>query len=67
VELGRISTLVTTCPKDLTMYRDAAKTVGVEDQLVVTDLVELVEVATRETAPSDPDPSSQAEAATTGA
>jgi Fe-S oxidoreductase len=34
-----------TCPKDLTMYQDAVKTTGVEDSLVVKDLVELVHEA----------------------
>ncbi|MHB8621515.1 MAG: heterodisulfide reductase-related iron-sulfur binding cluster [Chloroflexota bacterium] len=40
--LGGVGTFVVACPKDVTMYRDAVKTVGVEGQLVVKDLAELV-------------------------
>jgi hypothetical protein len=34
--------MVVACPKDVTMYRDAIKTTGYEDRLVVKDLIELV-------------------------
>jgi len=37
--------LVTTCPKDISMFRDAVKTTGNEDRLQVKDLAELVEQA----------------------
>ena len=40
--LPGVSTLVVTCPKDLVMFQDAVKTAGIEDQLVVKDLLELV-------------------------
>jgi Fe-S oxidoreductase/nitrate reductase gamma subunit len=36
---------VVACPKDLTMYTDAAKTTGHDEQLRVVDLVDLVEEA----------------------
>jgi Fe-S oxidoreductase len=40
--LERVTDFVTACPKDLTMYTAAAKATGLEDQLVVSDLIELV-------------------------
>jgi Fe-S oxidoreductase len=40
--LPGVTTLVVTCPKDLVMFQDAVKTAGIEDQLVVKDLLELV-------------------------
>ena len=40
--LPGVSILVVTCPKDLVMFQDAVKTAGIEDQLVVKDLLELV-------------------------
>ncbi len=40
-----VSTLVTTCPKDLVMFRDAVKTAGLEGKIVVKDLIELVDEA----------------------
>ncbi len=40
--LGGVRVFVVACPKDLTMYRDAVKTAGLEDRLVVKDLIELV-------------------------
>jgi Fe-S oxidoreductase/nitrate reductase gamma subunit len=40
--LEEVSTLVVACPKDITMYRDAIKTTGQEQRLVVKDLIELV-------------------------
>lgn len=38
-----VSTLVTTCPKDLVMFRDAVKTAGLDGKIVVKDLIELVD------------------------
>ncbi len=40
-----ISTLIATCPKDLVMFRDALKSTGVEGQIEVKDLAELVDEA----------------------
>ncbi|HEX2980396.1 MAG TPA: hypothetical protein VHO48_09040, partial [Anaerolineaceae bacterium] len=40
--LPGVSALVVACPKDVIMYRDAIKTAGLEDRLVVKDLIELV-------------------------
>jgi Fe-S oxidoreductase/nitrate reductase gamma subunit len=40
--LPGVTTLVVTCPKDLVMFQDAVKTAGIEDQLVVKDLLELI-------------------------
>lgn len=45
LELPNLEYFVVTCPKDLAMYRDAAKTVG-NDRLKVTDIVELIDAAT---------------------
>jgi Fe-S oxidoreductase len=45
VELDGVTTFVVACPKDITMYRDAVKTTGYEDRLVVKDLIELVNEA----------------------
>jgi len=45
VSLDGVGTLVTTCPKDVTMFRDAVKTTGNEERLVVKDLIELVHAA----------------------
>jgi Fe-S oxidoreductase len=45
VELEGVTTFVVACPKDVTMYRDAVKTTGHEDRLVVKDLIELVHEA----------------------
>jgi Fe-S oxidoreductase len=44
-ELDGVTTFVVACPKDVTMYRDAVKTTGHEDRLVVKDLIELVHEA----------------------
>jgi len=41
-----VEVFVVACPKDLTMYRDAVKTAGLEGVLVVKDLIELVDDAT---------------------
>ena len=43
--LPGVDTLVVSCPKDLVMFQDALKTAGLEDRLVVKDLMELVEQA----------------------
>ncbi|HEX2754911.1 MAG TPA: heterodisulfide reductase-related iron-sulfur binding cluster [Candidatus Limnocylindrales bacterium] len=40
--LERVTDFVTACPKDLTMYTAAAKATGLDDRLVVSDLIELV-------------------------
>jgi Fe-S oxidoreductase len=42
VELDGVTAFVVACPKDITMYRDAVKTLGYEEQLVVLDLIDLV-------------------------
>jgi len=42
VRLDGVKVFVVACPKDVTMYRDAVKTTGYEDRLVVRDLIELV-------------------------
>jgi hypothetical protein len=44
---------VVACPKDVTMYRDAAKTTGYDDRMTVVDIVELVEQVTREPEPAE--------------
>jgi Fe-S oxidoreductase len=41
-EIPGVSLLVVTCPKDVTMFSDAIKSTGVEEQIEVKDLVELV-------------------------
>ena len=45
VKLDGVQVFVVACPKDITMYRDAVKTTGKEDQIIVKDLIELVEEA----------------------
>ena len=45
VQLDGVQMFVVACPKDVTMYRDAVKTAGCEDRLVVKDLIELVHEA----------------------
>jgi Fe-S oxidoreductase len=40
--LARVTDFVTACPKDLTMYTAATKATGLDDRLVVSDLIELV-------------------------
>lgn len=39
--LPGVEYFIVTCPKDLTMYRDAVKTAGLEGRLIVRDLIEL--------------------------
>lgn len=45
VKLDGVKIFVVACPKDVTMYRDAVKTTGIEDQIVVKDLIDLVDEA----------------------
>jgi Fe-S oxidoreductase/nitrate reductase gamma subunit len=42
ISLEGVNYFVVACPKDITMYRDAVKTTGKEDRIVVKDLIELV-------------------------
>ena len=44
--LPGVDTLVVSCPKDLVMFQDAVKTAGLEERIVVKDMIELVEQAT---------------------
>ena len=41
-EIGGVSIFIVACPKDVTMFRDAVKTSGKEDDIEVKDLIELV-------------------------
>ncbi|MCX6898977.1 MAG: (Fe-S)-binding protein [Verrucomicrobia bacterium] len=43
-----VTTLVVACPKDLVMFQDALKTAGLEGKLVIKDVIDLVEEATRQ-------------------
>jgi Fe-S oxidoreductase len=43
--LDDVSAFVVSCPKDVTMYRDAVKTTGLEGKLAIKDLIELVHEA----------------------
>jgi len=43
--LDGVQYFVVACPKDMTIYRDAVKTVGQEGRIVVKDIIELVEEA----------------------
>jgi len=45
VALDAVSDFIVACPKDVTMYRDAVKTTGNEEKIVVKDLIELVHEA----------------------
>ncbi|HKY75527.1 MAG TPA: (Fe-S)-binding protein [Acidimicrobiia bacterium] len=40
-----VDTFVVACPKDMTMYTDAAKTTGHEDTMAVVDIVQLLDAA----------------------
>ena len=40
--LEGVTIFTVACPKDVTMFRDAIKTTGNEERLVVKDLIELV-------------------------
>ena len=42
VELEGVTDFIVACPKDITMYRDAVKTTGEEENIAVKDLIELV-------------------------
>ncbi len=41
-ELEGVTKFIVACPKDVTMYRDAVKTTGEEENITVKDLIELV-------------------------
>jgi Fe-S oxidoreductase len=43
--LAGVEVFAVACPKDGTMFKDAVKTGGYEDRLVVRDLIELVHEA----------------------
>jgi Fe-S oxidoreductase len=45
VNLEDVTVFVVACPKDVTMYKDAVKTTGNEENIVVMDLIELVHAA----------------------
>jgi Fe-S oxidoreductase/nitrate reductase gamma subunit len=45
VALDGVSEFIVACPKDVTMYQDAVKTTGNEENIVVKDLIELVHAA----------------------
>jgi Fe-S oxidoreductase len=40
--LEEVQAFIVACPKDVTMYKDAVKTTGHEESLIVKDLIELV-------------------------
>ena len=44
-QLDEVQVFVVACPKDATMFKDAVKTSGFEDRLVVKDLIELIHEA----------------------
>ncbi len=50
-----VSHFVVSCPKDMTMYSDAAKTTGNDERLTVLDIVRLVDMAVRRPAPPEPE------------
>lgn len=43
--LDGVEALIVACPKDATMFKDAVKTIGYEDRLVIKDLSELIHEA----------------------
>ena len=45
LSLDDVGVFIVACPKDITMFRDAVKTAGQEDKIVVKDLIELVHEA----------------------
>ena len=45
IALKDVQIFVVACPKDLTMFRDAVKTTGQENRIVVKDIIELVHEA----------------------
>lgn len=42
IKLDGVQVFAVACPKDLTMFRDAVKTTGQEERIVVKDIIELV-------------------------
>lgn len=40
--LPHVTVFIVTCPKDISMYKDALKTTSLDDRLVVKDLIELL-------------------------
>jgi Fe-S oxidoreductase len=44
-QLVGVQIMVVACPKDIGMFKDAIKTCGLEDRLVIKDFVELVHEA----------------------
>ena len=44
-DLPQVSRLVLACPNDSTMYKDAVKTTGLEEQIMVVDIIDLVHEA----------------------
>jgi Fe-S oxidoreductase len=42
VALDGVTDFIVACPKDVTMYRDAVKTTGHEEEVAIKDLIELV-------------------------
>ena len=62
-----VDTFVVACPKDMTMYTDAAKTTGNEETMAVVDVVQLLEAAVDRDALAArrPEPAASAEAAET--
>ncbi len=47
IALDGVNTLVTACPKDIIMFRDAIKTTGSEEMITVKDIAEIVWEAMR--------------------
>ncbi len=45
ISLNGVQVFAVACPKDLTMFRDAVKTTGQENRIVVKDIIELVHEA----------------------
>ncbi len=45
IQLGEAQVLVVACPKDAVMFKDAVKTSGFEERLVIKDLAELIHEA----------------------
>jgi len=43
--LPGVTTFIVACPKDLVMFQDAVKTSGLEEKIIVKDLIDLVEEA----------------------
>jgi Fe-S oxidoreductase len=56
LEIDDVSHFVVACPKDLTMFQDAVKTLDAEDRLRVVDLGELVFEATGLSAQTETEP-----------